>query len=276
MVALAATTAASTQTGAGSAPPPVWDTVTTDLVIRQGRISADGKPIGVPPPAMVLALERRHILGRFTTTIRLKEAEGATVQSPRGAEVLGNPFGVTRLELAEGEPPRYYNAAGQQVAAVSEADRARLGLPAALRDPNWDPSTLLARIPAAPAASGVRSVATGLLLRADEQAQRRVGLEKRFGQAVGQVRGLDRFVRRDGDAVHELLVRTDADLPVEVNIGINGQLVSRAEFTYESQPGVGFVRRRMRAEQLIPKGDGARTVTDVEFTNVAFSTRGNR
>ena len=259
-----------------AAGPPAWDTVTTDLLVRQGRVDPSGKPIGVTPPAMLLGLERRQVGGRFVTTIRLKDLEGARVQSPKGAELLGNPFVITRMELTEGEAPRYFDAAGRPVAAVGESDRARLGVPAALRDPNWDPAALLARIPTAPGASGGRSITAGLLLKSDDHAHRRLDLEKRFGKAVDKVRGLDRFVRREGDAVHELLVRTDADLPVEVNVGINGQLVSRAEFSYDEQPGVGFVRRRMRAEQLIPKGDGARSVTDVEFTNVSFSVRGDR
>jgi hypothetical protein len=261
--------------GNGVAPP--YDTLTADLVVRHGRIDAAGAALKVSAPPMTLGFERRDTRGRWRTTLTLKEIEGARIESLKGPHLLTNPFAVVRMEFDEADDaPRYYNAAGKLVAAVSDADRARLGLPASMRDSSWDPAALLARSPGGRGTNGPRTVASGLVLMDSDRAGRRAGLESRFGKAVGKVRGLDRFVGHEGDAVHEVLVRTDADLPVEVSVGHKGQLVSRAEFTYEERPGLGFLRRRMRAEQLIPRGDGARALTEVELLNITLTTRGDR
>jgi hypothetical protein len=261
--------------GAGSSVP-VWDSLTADLAIRHYRVAADGTPTGPAVPAMTMRLERAIRGGRSTTTLTLRDLEGPRVQTLSGTRLLSNPFLIARMEVDDEDgTTRYFDAAGKIVPGPTPADRDQLGLPPSLRSQDGTLDALLAATAKGPGPRGPRSVAGGLFAPADGQTARRAALEARFGPARGRVRGLDRFTGLSGEMEYEVLVRPDVSLPVEMSTSRLGQLVMRAELTYDPAPA-GFLRRAVRLEQLIPKGDGARAVAQVEISNVTFSTRGDR
>ena len=65
-------------------------------------------------------------------------------------------------------------------------------------------------------------------LRGDD---RRLALQRRFGKAVGRLRGLDRYLESAPDHTTEVLADPDWTVPVEINVVRGGQLQSRARFS---------------------------------------------
>jgi hypothetical protein len=246
-----------------------------DLTIRHQRVTADGRPAGMGPPAMVLRLERRRIGGRWRTTFDVTSIEPTLVQSPAGRQSLDNPFAAARIEFQEdGLPPRMYDRRGRLIQGPTPADIRALGLPAELRNRDWSPEDLIAGAPGVPGLAGERGPAVGLVSLVSERAARRLDLERRYGMPVGQVRGLDRFLNQTSDSTHELLVDPETALPVEINVADRGQLVRHATLDYEKLAGTTLLRRRLRNEQVVAEPDGVRLVTEIELTNVRLTEGG--
>ena len=276
---LGAVPAVPRQAGTSSAPAfeETIGTLAADLTIRQGRVTADGKPTGIDPPGYTLRLQRERNGTTWRTALSLHRLDAAAVQSLTGPQALDNPFVISRLEYDDdGTPPRMYDARGRLMAGPSENDRRRLGVPQDKRDPNWDPSAILGRIGGPPRGSDKRSFSAGLLVSLAERTKRRADLEQRFGPRAGQVRGLDQFIRRDGAQMHELLVAADSLLPIEMNVTEGGQLVSRARFEYEPRDADILIRRRSRAETIIRGSGGERSITDLVVSNLVIAPRGAR
>lgn len=76
-------------------------------------------------------------------------------------------------------------------------------------------------------------------------------LEHRFGRAVGRVRGLDRYLTKDGSRVNEMLVHPESALPAEINITEGRTLVEQHRFEY-ARRGRGWLRTRVSSETAVP------------------------
>ena len=257
--------------GAGR-PERAWDHFTADLTVRHRRVTADGVAAGIDPPVVVLRLERKRTGQSWRTSLALRSAEPASIQSPAGRQSLDNPFAITRLEYDEdGTPPRMYDRAGQLASGPTADDLRLLGLPDHLRNRDWDADSVLARIPSVPPSLGDRGPAPGLVVQADARASRRGNIERRFGRSVGRVRGLDRFLEHAGKTVRELLVNPEFSLPVELSVAENGQLMRHATFDYEFHDATTLLRRRARTEHVLPESGGMRLITEVELSDVALT-----
>jgi hypothetical protein len=256
-------------------PAAQGKTMRADLRIRHGRITSSGSDAGDAAPTVNLHVERRREAGRWRTAVTLTGIDQPEVRSARGAARLDNPFLATRLEYDEGDPaPRLYDRTGRIVELPSELDRRRLGLPASLRRTTWDADALASKVGSGFVPGAAPADPTGLVVDASRRDDRRQQLSRRYGGPEGRVRGFDRYLSSAGDETEEVLVAPDAVLPVEVNTTRQGQLISHVQFEYESDPTLGFVRRRSRAEQLAGDAAGTRLVTEIELTNLSVTSGG--
>lgn len=98
-----------------------------------------------------------------------------------------------------------------------------------------------------------------LIAPAAERPGRLSVLERRFGRPRGRVRGLDRYLAKDGTKVHEVLVNPDSALPAEVNVADGTTLVEHHRFEY-ARLGRGWVRTRAASETAIPGTPSQRLV----------------
>lgn len=241
-----------------------------DLRIRQMQVAANGTPLGVAAPGVVLHVDRHLQGGHWRLTMTMSEVERPRVTTPRGATLLENPFMISRLEYDEdaGGEPVLYDRAGRRVAIPTDEQRRRIGVAASLRRTTWDRDVLAGQVAGVTPPAGGRAITTGLLVEARLAPTRRQRFEARYGRPIGRVRGLDRFVMATGNQTEEALVTPDSSLPVEVNLARAGVLASHIQITYDSNPAVGFVRRLLHSEEVSNEASGARLVTEVEMANL--------
>ena len=117
-------------------------------------------------------------------------------------------------------------------------------------------------VPAAPAGAD-----DGLVFTAD-RAQRSAALVERFGQPVGSVRALHRYLARSGRMVEEVLVTPDTALPAELNRLEDGVLVEHHTFEYAPVGDGRLVRARTRSDTALPQGHGARLVAVTSLSGI--------
>jgi hypothetical protein len=91
-----------------------------------------------------------------------------------------------------------------------------------------------------------------LVASADSRLARRTAVERRFGQPSGRVRGLDRYLAREGATVHEMLVHPESALPAEVNVVDGTTLLEHHRFEYARRADGTWVRQRMTSETAMP------------------------
>lgn len=108
------------------------------------------------------------------------------------------------------------------------------------------------------------------------RAARRAAIERAFGQAVGRLRGLDRFVERSGARVRELLVSPETALPRELNVAEGEALVERHIFDYAQTSSDTWVRRRSASEALLPGTAGQRMVAVTTLDDLRIAGGGGR
>lgn len=253
---------------AGPAPAP--RAMQADLRIRQRQVAADGTPLGVAAPGVVLHVDRRLQAGHWRLTMTMSEVDRPRVTTPRGTSLLENPFVVSRLEYDEdaGGEPVLYDRTGRRVGMATDEQRRRLGVAVSLRRTTWDADVLAGQVGHGAPPAGGRPITTGLLADAGQAPARRQRFEGRYGRAVGRVRGLDRFVLTMAGQTEEALVTPDSVLPVEVNLARSTGLASHIQLTYDSKPAVGFVRRLLHSEEVSNEASGTRLVTDIEMANL--------
>lgn len=245
------------------------------VAIRHKRMSADGRESRVAVPPVHLRVESRRELGRWRTRMDFEAAAPVTVKIAGDLVPLQNPFLVSRMEFDDelGGEPRMYDRLGRQVRLPTEEDRKRFGITPAQRR-----ASERLQIPEAGPA-GIRGLlraagAAGLVADSRQRENRRTELTRRLGRPLGRVRGLDRFVSVDGQDTQEVLVDAAAALPVEINTVRNARLVGRAELHYDALPAVGHLRQFMRTEHAVEGGNGDRTVTEVELSDVTVTPGG--
>jgi hypothetical protein len=99
-----------------------------------------------------------------------------------------------------------------------------------------------------------------LVASAASRPARRTTLERRFGVPTGRVRGLDRYVTREGSTVHEMLVHPESALPAEMNVAEGKTLLQHHRFDYRRLADGTWIRRRMASETAMPGTPSQRLV----------------
>jgi hypothetical protein len=97
-----------------------------------------------------------------------------------------------------------------------------------------------------------------------------------MGAVQGGVRGLERFLQNSDGTTTEVLSDPAWAVPVEINVVRGTTLVSHSVLSYDEDPGVGLVRRRIRSEQLLSPESGDRAVVDFELSNITLGRGGVR
>ncbi len=138
-------------------------------------------------------------------------------------------------------------------------------------DSTGELNTLLSNDSAAglPLTQGPRQWLEGLIATEKGRFTRSRDLSEKYGKPVGRVSGLDRFVTHRDGIVEEVLADPRSALLREINTVRDGMLESHIVFDYERRADGAWIRRSMRAEQVVPGDAGHRTRTTVEFANLS-------
>jgi len=258
-------------------PADDWDTFAVDISIRQWRSGrAAATPAEVSPASF--RLERSKTSGDWKTVITVKSLPELKVQGPQGEVTLERKLVVARIEDDEnGSPMRMYDSRGEQVQIpasfalpfTNAADLAAGSAPATFKSPGHGQAV---RPRPGPGTEWIDRFVT----MPGAQQKRKDSLTRQYGAVVGQVRGLDRFLRQAGDSVEEVLTDPQSGAEVEVNRLRNGQLVLRRTIEYQRLASGGLARRLVRTERKIQGDSGQRGVMEIEFANLTFERRGQR
>jgi hypothetical protein len=250
-------------------------TMRADVAIRQQQFRADGQPARAEAPPLALRLDRRQSSGRWTITLTYLATPAPTARTPRGLVPLDNPFAVSRVEIDEETgSARVFDRLGRHIAPPDQSRIRRFNQPTNPGGPGWDRTAFAQALTVVNGRSRGGPVASGLLAAHADRATRVRDLQARLGRPVGRMRGLDRFVSRDGDETRELLVDPGSVLPVEVNVARRGALASRLEMSYLAH-GTGHVRSALRSELVVGQGAaGDRLVTEMTLGNIALGAGG--
>ncbi|MEZ5290746.1 MAG: hypothetical protein R2745_06665 [Vicinamibacterales bacterium] len=199
----------------------------------------------------------------FSAIVQITRAivddSGALVRELPGARYrLARFGGRTRLTML---PPALPGAtdglAGRYAGMTVEGDpstgrldvRDDLGRTVALGDPAAGPW------------AGPAAAAEPLVAAPGAATARRARIEREFGARVGRVRGLDRYLARQGDTVREVLVAPDTALPAELNVVAGRVLVERHTFEYRRLADGGWVRHRTVSAAPVPGQPSQRLVS---------------
>lgn len=242
--------------------------------IRHRQLRADGSLAHVEATPTAFVLERRESRGRWTTTMSFPAAGGPVVRSGTRTLTLENPFAVARVELDEARAEtRAFDRAGRPIMLPTDADRRRFGILDSQRPPGWD--TRLFGPPTPTTRPAVMAAAAGAYADNALRDRRRLDLQQKFGRPAGRVRGLDRYLRSDGQEIRELLVAPDSCLPQELNVVTAGVLTSRLQMQYARAGGSGYVRQLLRSERPVgPSAPGELVVTDITFADIEVAPGG--
>lgn len=102
----------------------------------------------------------------------------------------------------------------------------------------------------------------------------KASIGRRFGAAVGQVGGLERYTRTVGTMLHEALVDSASGIILEENTTENGQLRVRTVHRFTPVPNGALVRLGSRSEIAGTPGATARMTVETTYSNLRIETRG--
>ena len=252
------------------APDQAWDTVVADVTVRRARVRRDGT--GADPAAPIrYRLERSRVSGVWRTTLRFAD-ESRRLLTLNGTIAAGHAGRVAAVDERIPGDPRLWNGSGDELPVPTAADvrqlAAAMGGDAAVRPVRQ----ALARATGRPASAAAEAF-DGLVLPRGGAPSRRAALQRSLGPVQGRVKGLDRFVGRQGGRTRETLVDPVTQLPREVNDVEAGRLVAHRTFQYDALAGEVLVRRGWRTEVTVADGSDDRLITDVAFTNLRFERR---
>lgn len=245
-----------------------WDTFSADVTVRHRRITADGSSIGTETPPLRYRWERSETPAGWKTIM--------TVQPPAASEqrAMGRPqdprFDIARVEDdGDGTAPRVFNRLDQRIelpgGTLNPLASARHLLPETARLAAED------RAPALAPTSG-RNWVDGVVADPAKTQGRREALIRRFGREAGKVRGLSRFLKREGNRTEEVLTDPSSAVPLEMNVSEGGRLVWHARFAYSRDARGASTRRAIHVEHLVSEA-GERVATDLELANVRLERR---
>ncbi len=240
--------------------------VSADVAIRQEHVDADGRSLPGRSPMLTYRLEHRASTSGPVMTMTLIAAERTIVQGIGVTRALEHSFIAARMERDAKNGLRLFNARGELL-TMPYGDGVRpFGN---LSDKFLPPSRPSPEPPTVQLAAFDRMVFARY-----RRADRRARLEQTHGLPAGSVRGLDRYISSTDGDLDEVLVDPDTVLPMEMNTVRDGHLVSRAEMAYDERPDGWLVRRRLRAERVVPSVNGRRVVLDIELSNVRLGSGG--
>ena len=277
----------------GTAPAPAWDTFSADVTIRRRLVRRDGSP-GPEGPEMRYRWVRTLDEAGWKTTMTVLSVSSDTIQTSKGPQAVSRKVPVARIEIGDSHSPaRIFDAEGRMLfmlpsAPATDAASAIAGtpLPAHLEAVRGAAASFKAGLATAvaagaaasdpPAALRSREWVDHLLPNAAERGARRAAFTRDMGSPQGLVRGLERFVQERDGTTTEVLSDPAWSVPVEINVARDGALVSHSVLSYDEDPGVGLVRRRIRSEQLLSAESGDRAVVDFELANIRLTRGGLR
>ena len=216
--------------------------MSVDVSITHTVIDQHGNLVLPPQVPTLFSVARTRRAGAWQTVVTYGTHAGAPTRASshplEGARVV--------FDETSGET-RFYDAAGSRNPLLSN-DPAR-----ALRTPQD---------------AGSGRWLEGLVATAATRSTRSRELQERYGNAVGRVRALDRFIAQRDGVVEEVLADPASAVAVEINSMRDGVLESHVVFEYERRSDAAMVRRRMRSETRLPGEAGHRAQTVVEFMNL--------
>jgi len=253
-----------------------WDRFRADITLKRTHVDGAGQKQGDFSPDITYRWERTKNGSGWKTRLTLVGRSQPLVHSQNGTRPLQVPVAVSRIEDDEdGTPMRFYGSDGKEIRVPSIEELRRLVPDVAPRPPAPGPAALLPAPTPRPGVTG-RDWADSILVPASKRDARRQALQQEFGASVEQVRNLDRYVGVAGQARRELLVDPKSVVPVEVNVAVDGVLVSHSTFEYEPQADGSLLRRRTRTEQRLSAASEDRLLSEIELTNVRFERGGAR
>jgi hypothetical protein len=256
---------------------PNWDRFRADITLKRTHVDGAGQKRADFSPDITYRWERTKNGVGWKTRITLVGRSQPLVHSQNGTRPLQVPVAVSRIEDDEdGTPMRFYGSDGKEIRVPSIEELQRL-VPdvAPPRPPAPSTAALLPAPTPRPGVTG-RDWADSILVPAGKRDARRQALQQEFGASVEQVRKLDRYVGVASNARRELLVDPKSVVPMEVNVAVDGVLVSHATFEYEPQADGSLLRRRTRTEQRLSAASDDRLVSEIELANVRFERGGAR
>lgn len=219
--------------------------MSVEIAITHITVDEDGNSVFPVMPPTVFTVARTGRPGEWRTVMTYPKHTGAATRA------AAHPLDGARIEFDETSgTTRVYDASGELNSLLSSESTGGLvgsGGPAKWLD--------------------------GLIATKATHGKRSRGLHDKYGRPVGRVRGLDRFLTHADGALHEVLADPASGLPVEINTVQDGVLDSHIVFDYASRPGDGWVRRSIRAEQIVPGHPTHRSRLTVEFRNVTARGR---
>ncbi len=258
----------------GIGPRDAWKTFKAELAIRRGLRDAAHPSASNDGPPVKYRLERTESGGHWKSTMVVVGGTRPDIVAPTGA-MQSIPPVVTRIEDdGDGSEPRFYDAQGRLLRLPTRNDRQKMGASESVFA-----STDALASSSAGAAKGQAASGRGtdwveaLMPSLEGKSARRAALQKRFGKAVGKVRGLDRYLQTVDEQTTEVLADDEWGVPVEINTVRGGVLESHATFEYEAGPKGSLVRRHAHVEHALadrPERKDARMVLDVELSNVTL------
>jgi hypothetical protein len=256
-----------------------WNTFSARIVLRRAMLAADGAPVGVPPITTEYTWERSKTAAGWKTTMTLVAASEVTVQTRTGLVTLPEMPTVAKMEdSGDGSAPRFWALNGVEIKIPSRSTQmAVMGADAAAGGASMAEDILHGVSGViAPSSGGATAWIDAFIMPAATRKQRLSAFDRQFGPSRGTVRGLSRRVRQQGDREREVLVDEQDGVPIESNLMVQGELVSHTTFGYERAASGTLLRRGVRTEQVLFRGDGRRAVTELSFSDIAVEQRGGR
>lgn len=219
--------------------------MTVEISITHAVLDSEGNPTVPPSTPAVFSVERTRRSGTWQTIMTYRKHPGTPTRAS------SHPLDGARVEFDEDSgATRVYDSTGVLDARLSRnfSD----GIPGARGPGQW---------------------LDGLIATDKDRFARARDLSEKYGMPVGREGGLDRFlIHRDG-IVEEVLVDPRSALPREINTVREGALESHIVFDYGRRADGAWIRRSMRAEQIVAGDTTHRTRTTVEFTNLSTGGR---
>jgi hypothetical protein len=247
--------------GAQSAEDQPYDWIAADVTLQRA-LAGDAHEIAAPKVTYRVTHQRHG--GGWKTVLEIHDRERPIIQTEDGPERLRDRSKVARVEDdGDGRPPRFYDHAGALIRSGRLSDQSVLGPP---RNVKLPPA------PQALTTGAGRSADPGgfqpLLLSRTDTPRRRDALVKNLGPPVERLRGRDRYIRRRGDTVEEVLTDPEWAVPVELSVLRRGTRVAHTTVDYQQGPGGALVSRTIRSERALQGARAGRAVTTVTFSNV--------
>ena len=224
-------------------PAETFESVSADVTVSQGLVSQAGTQVGAPVPPARYRWQRRKNGRHWKTTMTMMSSVRPALRLLSGATKEIAPAIVRIEDDGDGTAPRFYDDRGREVQPPRAADVARshkvlagesLALPAVTNQPPGTQSRSIDE-------GWIRSLG---VMRSEAKTRRDEVLRK-FGPALGKLRGMERFLMAVEDGSVEVLIDPDTNVIREWNLVKKGELEARGSSVYDAR-----VRRHARAAQV--------------------------